>query len=207
MAAEFDRDLDDLPPALRWREWMARAEAVLFASAAPVTREMLARVVGRECSIDLLIDDIAAGAEGRPWEIVRTAGGWQIRTRAKFAGVIRAAVAVEDTSRPLTRGEALVLAAIAYLQPVTRAEVSRLVGREISRDTVARLSRAGLIARGPRSPEPGAPYTYVTARGFLEHFGLDSLRDLPDLEALEDAGLLAPGLSALPDLPLAGEED
>ena len=55
----FDRELEDLPPELRWREWMLRVEAVIFAAAEPVGRETLARVVGKDCSIDLLID--AAG--------------------------------------------------------------------------------------------------------------------------------------------------
>jgi len=53
------------------------------------------------------------------------------------------------------------------------------------------LRGAGLIASGPRSPTPGAPYTYVTTKEFLSAFGLDTLRDLPDIEALEDAGLLS----------------
>jgi len=47
-----------------------------------------------------------------------------------------------------------------------------------------------LIAAGPRAPEAGAPYAYVTTRKFLEVFGLASLRELPDIESLEDAGLL-----------------
>jgi segregation and condensation protein B len=51
----FDRELEDLPAELRWREWMLRVEAVIFASAEPVTRETLALVVGKDCSIDLLI--------------------------------------------------------------------------------------------------------------------------------------------------------
>jgi hypothetical protein len=63
-------------------------------------------------------------------------------------------------------------------------------GREISRDVIARLKKLDLIAAGPRAPTPGAPYAYVTTKKFLEAFGLGSLRDLPDIEKLEDAGLL-----------------
>ena len=54
----LDRELEDLPADLRWREWMLRAEAVIFAASEPVSRETLARVVGQDCSIELLIDDI-----------------------------------------------------------------------------------------------------------------------------------------------------
>lgn len=52
--ADIDRELEDLPPELRWREWMRRIEAVLFASASPVPREDLARVLGQGVSVDML---------------------------------------------------------------------------------------------------------------------------------------------------------
>ena len=197
----LDTELADLPQALRWREWMARIEGVLFASSEPVGRDVLARVVGRDCALDLLIEDISAELAGRPYEIVRIAGGWQFRTRPQHAAAIRAARGEGDSARDLTRNEALVLTIIAYMQPVTRGAISRLTGREVSRDLIARLHRQALIARGPRSPEAGAPHTYVTTPGFLAQFGLDTLRDLPDLEAMQDAGVLEGDM----DLPIAGE--
>ena len=83
-----------------------------------------------------------------------------------------------------------VLAAIAYLQPLTRGELAQVFGIEVSPDRIARLRNAGLIAAGPRSPLPGALPTYVTTPAFLAMFGFSSLRDLPDIEALEDAGRL-----------------
>lgn len=89
----------------------------------------------------------------------------------------------------------------------TRGAISRLIGREVSRDLIARLHRQALIARGPRSPEPGAPNTYVTTPRFLVQFGLETLRDLPDLEAQEDAGLLEPVTDIALDLPIVGEDD
>lgn len=206
MAEPLDTELADLPQPLRWREWMARVEAVLFASAEPVGRDVLARVVGRDCALDLLIEDISAELSGRPYEIARFANGWQFRTRPQHAVAIRAARGEGEAARDLTQNEALVLTIIAYMQPVTRGSISRLTGREVSRDMIARLHRQALIARGPRSPEPGAPYTYVTTPGFLVQFGLETLRDLPDIEALEDAGLLKASADSALDLPIAGEE-
>lgn len=67
-----------------------RVEAVIFASAEPVGRETLARVVGRDCSIDLRIDDLVEELRDRPYELVSVAGGWQHRTRPRFADTIRA---------------------------------------------------------------------------------------------------------------------
>jgi segregation and condensation protein B len=186
----FDRELEALPPEMRWHEWMLRVEAVIFASAVPVTRETLAAVVGRECSIDLLIADLKEALHDRPYELVAVAGGWQHRTRTRFADTIRVAtVPVRPAVSAVSQFEATVLAAIGYLQPVTRGDLSRIFGREISRDTIAALRQAGFVATGPRSPTPGAPYTYVTTKHFLAAFGMETLRDLPDIEALEDAGL------------------
>ena len=90
----------------------------------------------------------------------------------------------------MSRANALLLMAIGYFQPITRGELSQFLGREVSRDAIAALRGEGLIAAGPRSPTPGAPYAYVTTPGFLARFGFESLRDLPDIEKLEDAGLL-----------------
>lgn len=186
-----DRELADLPPELRWREWMMRAEAVIFASTEPVTRERIARVVGSACNLDHLIADIRAELKARPYDIVPVGGGWQHRSRRAYAAIIRASAVETRASAKLTAREAAVLMAIAYFQPVTRAELSRIFGQEISRDTIGTLRHAEFIVSGPRSPTPGSAYTYVTTRHFLAAFGFETLRDLPDIEALEDAGLLS----------------
>ena len=188
----LDRELADLPPELRWREWMLRVEAVIFAAAEPVGRETLARVVGKDCSIDLLIDDLQEELRSRPYEIVSVAGGWQHRSRSAYASAIRASQASTRSAGPaLSDFEAMVLMAIAYFQPITRGDLSKIFGKEVSRDTIASLRNANFLASGPRSPTPGAPYTYVTTKHFLIAFGMETLRDLPDIEALEDAGLLS----------------
>lgn len=187
----YDRELEDLPPDLRWREWMQRVEAVIFAAVEPVTRETLARIVGKECSIDLLMDDLGEELRDRPYEIVSIAGGWQHRTRKRFADTIKAST-VPTRSMPakLSDFESMILTAIAYFQPITRAELSKIFGKEVSRDMIASLRSANFISSGPRSPSPGAPYTYVTTKHFLSTFGMETLNDLPDIEALEDAGLV-----------------
>lgn len=206
-AGLLDRELHHLPPEARWREWMNRVEATIFAASEPVTREALARIVGRDCSIDLLIDDIREELRGRPYDLVAVAGGWKHLTRPAYADAIRAAVGGGGRVTDLTEAQALVLMCIAFFQPITRAELSSFFGREISRDLIGHLRGAGLIASGPRSPTPGAPYTYVTTRAFLLEFGLDTLRDLPDFEALEDAGLLSREKLLAGDIPGASAED
>lgn len=185
---ELDREMTELPPELRWREWMRRIEAVLFASASPVSRGDLARVVGQGVSVDLLIEDLAADLEGRAFEIAQVAGGWMFRTRATYAPAIRAAADVEDQLLDLSEFDVAVLAAIAYHQPITRDGLKDIFGKEISRDLIGRLHARDLIGTGPRSPRRGAPYTFVTTEQFLVAFGLGSLADLPEREQLDDAG-------------------
>jgi segregation and condensation protein B len=193
----FDRELLDLPAPLRWREFMMRVESVIFAASQPVMRETLSALIGSDCSLDLLIEDIRDELRARPYELVDVAGGFQHRTRRAYGEVIRASGTVASKGVDLTALEKLVLTAVAYFQPVTRAGLGDILCKNISRDVIAALRGAELIATGPRSPQPGAPHTYVTTPAFLTLWGLASLRDLPDLDQLEEAGLL--GKPPLPE--------
>jgi len=210
----LDVELFVLPPAARWREWMLRVEAAIFASEKPVAREALVRLVGEACRFDDLIADLIHELRGRPYDLALVAGGYALRTKTRFAPAIRAVhpARAGDAMAELTRTETFVLTAIAYLQPVTRGEISRLAGREISRDIIAALKRHGLIDGAIRAPQPGAPFAYVTTKRFLEAFGFASLRDLPDLERLKADGLMQTGrgegdLDSALGLAGAGDDD
>ena len=101
-----------------------------------------------------------------------------------------------------------VLLCIAYYQPITRGELGRFFGKEISRDVTGQLRRLGLIGSGPRAPRPGALHTYVTTKTFLAQSGFDTLRDLSDMQALKDARLLSKDeLFAGDILPGEGSDD
>ena len=185
----FDRELTDLPEPLRRREFMMRIEAVLFASPRPVSRVILSAYLG-DFHLDQLIADIREELRGRPYELVAVAGGFAYRTRPAYADAILVSGVVATTTENLSPLEGLVMTAIGYFEPITRAAICDILGKHVSRDILSALRRAGLIAAGPRSPQPGAPMTYATTKAFLERFGLDSLRDLPDFDRLEEAGLL-----------------
>lgn len=189
MAQAFDRALETLSPAQRWRVWMGRIEAAVFSSATPLSTQELGRLVGEGVSVDLVIADIQAELTERPYALVPVAGGWMMRTRAQFAQAIRAVADVGAQVLDLSEFEMTVLAAIAYHQPLTRAGLKEIFGKDISRDLVGRLGAQGLITTGPRSPRAGAPYTYVTTPEFLTAFDLGTLRDLPDMDLLDETGL------------------
>ncbi|MEO9648754.1 MAG: SMC-Scp complex subunit ScpB [Roseobacter sp.] len=178
----FDRELTDLPQDLRWREWMGRIEAVLFASASPVGRDDLTRVVGQGASVEMLIEDIQAELVGRPYELVQVAGAWMFRTKTQFADAVKAAADLGNQTLAFTEMEMGVLCAIAYHQPIDRAGLKDIFGKDVSRDLLARLRFKDLITSGPRAPRAGAPHTFVTTETFLLTFDLQSLRDLPELD-------------------------
>ncbi|MBY5935054.1 SMC-Scp complex subunit ScpB [Tateyamaria omphalii] len=175
-----------MPQERRWRVWMGRIEAVLFASATPVGREDLARVVGQGVSVEMLIEDIQAELSGRPYDLAQVPDGWMFRTRTQFADAIKVAADLGEQPLAYTQVEMGVLCAIAYHQPIDRAGLADIFGKEVSRDLLARLRFKGLIASGPRAPRPGAPHTFVTTETFLTTFDLQSLRDLPELELMAD---------------------
>ena len=149
---ELDLELEDLPAPARWREWMGRVEAVIFASAEPVLRESLARVVGKACNLDLIIDDIRDELRGRPYELVSVAGGWSFRTKLGFGDAIRAAIGGPQKAE-LSQSNALVLMGIAYFQPITRGELSQFLGREVSQRRDRRAARRGVHRRRAAQPD------------------------------------------------------
>lgn len=183
----LDVELTELPADLQWREWMNRIEAVIFASSRPVEREDLQRVVGQGANIELLIEDIKADLKSKPYEITLVghgvSGGWMFRTRPQYGSAIRTAADVGDQEHSFSEEEMAVLCAVAYHQPIDRAGLAEIFGKEINRDLLGRLRYKKLIGNGPKSPRPGAPHTFVTTGEFLVLFDLRSLRDLPEIDA------------------------
>ena len=179
-------------------------EAILFASAEPVSlREMAGRMPhGSEPLI--AVQNIKKRYLGRGVEVVKVDQAWAIRTSADLAFLMQRE-AVE--MRKLSRAAIESLAIIAYHQPVTRAEIEEIRGVAVSRGTIDKLLDLQWIKIGRRRQTPGRPVTFVATEAFLDHFGLENEHDLPGLTELRAAGLLenrpAPGL----DGPLDREND
>lgn len=132
---DFDQVLTDLPEAARWREWMGRVEAVIFAARNPVPREALARLVGSTCNLDDLIADIREDLRARSYELVFVAGGYRLVTRPRFASAIRAASGddLRHAGAPeLTPTEILAVTAIAICSPLPAATCPVLLGGRLA---------------------------------------------------------------------------
>jgi chromosome segregation and condensation protein ScpB len=177
-------ELAELPLAARWREWMLRVEAAIFASARPVPREALVRLVGEACRFDDLIADPIHELRGRPYDLTLVAGGYALRTKTRFAPAIRAAhpgLGGDDVAE-LTRTETFALTAIAYLQPVTRGEISKLAGREISRDIIA--------AKMPANRAQTTTSLYAAYSKYLVVVALKGAQSLPKAEIPTDPAVM-----------------
>ena len=177
-------------------------EALLFASAAPVTlAEMAARMPHGSDPAEAL-HLLRRRYEGRGVQVARIGDAWAFRTAADL-GFLMAREQVE--LRKLSRAAIETLAIIAYHQPVTRAEIEEIRGVSVSSGTVDQLIELGWIRFGRRKLTPGRPVTFVVTEAFLDHFGLESARDLPGLKDLREAGLLE-SRPATGDTPGGGAE-
>lgn len=162
-------------------------EAILFASAEPVrVAEMNARMP-HGCDAGEALAHLARRYEGRGVRLVQVGEAWAFRT-APDLGFLMCRETVE--MRKLSRAAIETLAIIAYHQPVTRAEIEEIRGVSVSRGTVDQLLELEWIRFGRRRSTPGRPVTYIVTEAFMDHFGLESARDLPGLRELRAAGLL-----------------
>ncbi|WP_051340273.1 SMC-Scp complex subunit ScpB [Azospirillum halopraeferens] len=181
------RDVTD-PQAIEERIHRLRLiEALLFASAEPVAEAALAARLGADADVAGLLDELCRHYAPRGVNLVRTGAGWAFRTAADLAPHLRLE---EEVARKLSRAAVETLAIIAYHQPVTRGEIEAIRGVATSKGTLDLLMEQGWIRPGKRRETPGRPLTWITTDHFLDHFGLESLRDLPGLDDLRAAGLL-----------------
>jgi segregation and condensation protein B len=175
-------------------------EAILFASAEPVTVTELESRLPHGCDPAEALVHLRKRYEGRGVHIVRVGDGWAFRTAADLGHLMRKET-VEQ--RKLSRAAIETLAIVAYHQPVTRAEIEEIRGVAVSRGTIDQLLELEWIRLGRRRMTPGRPVTFVVTEQFLDHFGLESARDLPGLKELRAAGLLdnrpLPGSMQKPD--------
>jgi len=172
-------------PPLAEQERMV--EAMLFASAEPVTIAEMAARMPHGADPAEAVQLLRRRYEGRGVQVTRVGDAWAIRTAADL-GFLMARETVE--TRKLSRAAIETLAIVAYHQPVTRAEIEEIRGVSVSRGTVDQLIELEWVRFGRRRMTPGRPVTYVVTQGFLDHFGLESARDLPGLKELREAGLL-----------------
>lgn len=162
-------------------------EALLFASAQPLDERDLVEKLPPGSDVLALLTELQNQYAGRGVNLVRRDSKWAFRTAPDLAGQL---VIEQTQTRRLSRAAIEVLAIIAYNQPITRAEIEEVRGVALSKGTLDLLFEAGWIRPRGRRRSPGKPLQWGTSDGFLDHFGLESLEDLPSLKELKAAGLL-----------------
>ncbi|WP_274424131.1 SMC-Scp complex subunit ScpB [Chelativorans sp. YIM 93263] len=169
------------------------AEALVFASSEPVSTKAMAERLPEGTDISAVMEDLQRDYEKRGVNLVRVDDCWAFRTAGDLAFLLsRNAV----QQKKLSRAALEMLAIIAYHQPVTRAEIEEIRGVETSKGTLDTLMETGWVKMRGRRRTPGRPVTYGTTLEFLDHFGLEELRDLPGLDELKGAGLLSARMPA-----------
>ena len=191
MSTEQSDTLFDAPPM---GEQERMIEAILFASAEPVSKKAITDRLPHGCDVSEAIAHLRKRYEGRGVKLVKVGDAWAFRT-APDLGFLMQKERYE--TRKLSRAAIETLAIIAYHQPTTRAEIEAIRGVSVSSGTIDLLLELEWIKLGRRRMTPGRPVTFIVTQVFLDHFGLESERDLPGVKELRDSGLLdnrpAPG--------------
>jgi segregation and condensation protein B len=174
-------------------------EALLFASDEPLGTDAFATLLSDGADVNALLGELQERYAKRGVNLVRRADKWAFRTAEDLAYLLRRE---EEQTRPMSRAALETLSIIAYHQPATRAEIEEIRGVATGKGTLDMLMEAGWVRMRGRRRTPGRPVTYGTTEDFLDHFGLETLGDLPGLEELKGAGLLSSRLPPDMQVPL-----
>ncbi len=173
-------------------------EALLFASAAPLSPQAMLERMPAETDLAILLPALRERYDGRGVQLMEINGSFAFRTADSVASALTLEKSVE---RKLSRAALETMAVIAYHQPITRAEIENIRGVATHKGTVDQLLELGWVKPGKRRETPGRPLTWLATNAFLDHFGLGSIMELPGLEDLKAAGLLdrRPAIDTVPD--------
>lgn len=162
-------------------------EAIVFASAEPVSKRLLANRLPEGADVGELLDELRDMYNNRGVNLVNVENAVAFRTASDLASLMKIE---RETVRKLSRAAVETLSIIAYHQPITRAEIEEVRGVTLSKGTIDILLESGWVKPKGRRRVPGRPVTWGTTDDFLDHFGLEGLDALPGIEELKAAGLL-----------------
>ena len=165
-------------------------EALIFASPEPVSERAIQSRLPDDVDLSALLVELQTHYESRGVNLVRAGKSWAFRTAQDVSELLNKEV---DVGRAPSRAAIETLAICAYHQPVTRAEIEEIRGVSLSKGTLDLLFEANWIKPRGRRQTPGRPVTWGTTDAFLDHVGLNDIRDLPGMEDLKAAGLLESG--------------
>jgi segregation and condensation protein B len=178
-------------------------EALLFAAREPLDEATLGSRLPDGVDVKDALAQLKAEYAPRGVNLVRIGKKWTFRTADDLSWLLTKQT-VE--SRKLSRAAIETLAIVAYHQPVTRAEIEEIRGVATATGTLDLLLKTGWVRPRGRRKAPGRPITYGTTEGFLSHFGLEAVGDLPGLDELKGAGLLEGSMPAGFAVPMPSDD-
>ena len=196
---EAETPLRNPAERLHLAEAVRMAEAIVFASAEPVSEKQIGQRLPEGIDVPAAMAELQQIYARRGVNLVKVGDAWAFRTAGDLA-FLMSRDSVQQ--KKLSRAALEVLAIIAYHQPVTRAEIEDIRGVETSKGTLDTLMETEWIRMRGRRKTPGRPVTYGTTEKFLDHFALEEIRDLPGMEELKGAGLLAARMPAGFSMPV-----
>ena len=176
-------------------------EALLFASERPLSPEEIKKAFDDQVSTADIREAVEAlrneyDREERGFRVYEIAGGFQLASDIRFAEILKRFYQSREKKK-ISQAGLETLSVIAYRQPVTRADIEAIRGVNVD-GAIKTLMEKGLIKISGRKEVPGRPILYGTTQGFLEHFGLRSVQELPPLSEYSlkdlDPNLLPPEL-------------
>lgn len=162
-------------------------EALLFASPEPMSTAALHERMPEGADVGGLLMELQKDYADRGVHLTDTQGQWAFRTAHDLMDELNVE---KQISKKLSRAAMETLAIIAYHQPVTRAEIENVRGVATHKGTLDTLMEMGWIKPGRRRETLGRPLTWVSTAGFLDHFSLESIIDLPGMDEMKASGLL-----------------
>ena len=174
-------------------------EAMLFASREPLSLKEINKRMPNNSNTKEVLRALEKKYENRGFRLVKVSDGFAFRTATDLSYLLQKHV-VEK--RKLSKAALEVLAIIAYHKSSTRAEIEEIRGVSVSTGTLALLMDMGWVGLGTRRTTPGRPITFLITKDFLDHFGLESTKDLPGISELRETGLLDRSSAALEETEL-----
>src|SRR5210317_695043 len=162
-------------------------EAIIFAAAEPLDVETIESKLSKKVNIEKSLEKLQLEYSNRGINLVCIKDKWSFRTSPKLSNLMTQEKTVE---KKLSRAAIETLAIIVYHQPVTRAEIEEIRGVAFGTNTLEILMELDWVKPGGRKDVPGKPIQYITTDGFLSHFNLQKLTDLPTVDELGAAGLI-----------------
>ena len=162
-------------------------EAIIFAAAEPLDVDTIESKISKKTNVLQSLEKLQDEYSHRGINLVCIKNKWSFRTSPKLSALMTQEKTVE---KKLSRAAIETLAIIVYHQPVTRAEIEEIRGVAFGTNTLEILMELDWVKPGGRKDVPGKPIQYLTTDGFLSHFNLQKLSDLPTVDELGAAGLI-----------------